>query len=55
MHEEEDCQQDEGGGPSPVLSPGINKYGVLGPMLGSSLPERQGRREVSPAQVHKDV
>ncbi|GAB0190296.1 mitochondrial enolase superfamily member 1 [Grus japonensis] len=53
-HEEERGQQVEGGYPPPLLCPGEATSGILCPVLGSPVPDRQGTTGDSPEEGYKD-
>ncbi|RMC04466.1 hypothetical protein DUI87_18911 [Hirundo rustica rustica] len=54
LHWEECGQQVRGADPPALLGPGEATSGVLCPVLGSSIPERQGAPGECPAKGHKD-
>lgn len=49
------CHQVKGGDHSPLLSPGEAIPGILGPVLGHPVQERQGHTGDSPVKSHEDA
>ncbi|GAB0181400.1 mitochondrial enolase superfamily member 1 [Grus japonensis] len=54
VHSEEHGQQVEGGYPPPLLCPGEATSGILCPVLGSPVQERQGTTGESSVEGYKD-